>query len=56
MSKENIPSAIEIPIHYRVNSKGQYILEYDTMHDAFTDKMKSLDSYLVKLKRRRDNE
>lgn len=55
MSKERgneIPLTIEIPINYTINENGNFILEYDTMQDDFADKMKSLDSYLVKLKQR----
>ena len=47
MSKERgneIPLTIEIPINYTIDENGNFILEYDTM--------KSLDSYLVKLKQR----
>ena len=55
MSKERgneIPLTIEIPINYTIDENGNFILEYDTMQDDFADKMKSLDSYLVKLKQR----
>lgn len=53
--KNGIPYNLEVPIYYNVQD-GSYILEMDTMIDDFNDKLKSLDSLCVKLKKEKNNE
>ena len=48
--KNGIPYNLEVPIYYNVID-GSYILEMDTMIDEFNDKLKSLDSLCVKLRK-----
>ena len=48
--KNGIPYNLEVPIYYNVQD-GVYILEMDTMIDEFNDKLKSLDSLCVKLRK-----
>ena len=51
--KNGIPYNLEVPIYYNVQD-GSYILEMDTMIDDFNDKLKSLDSLCVKLKKEKN--
>ena len=53
--KNGIPYNLEVPIYYNVQD-GSYILEMDTMIDDFNDKLKSIDSLCVKLKKEKNNE
>ena len=53
--KNGIPYNFEVPIYYDVQ-EGFYILEMDTMIDEFNDKLKSLDSLCVKLRKEKNKE
>ena len=53
--KNGIPYNLEVPIYYDIQD-GSYILEMDTMIDDFNDKLKSLDSLCVKLRKEKNKE
>ena len=53
--KNGIPYNLEVRIYYDVQ-EGFYILEMDTMIDEFNDKLKSLDSLCVKLRKEKNKE